>query len=595
MAEPAVVLPLSKRRLLDELTAGLDAQALAWVSGYAAGLAANGGAGLNEVALPADAPAAEPALTVLYGSQTGNARRWAERIADDARSAGFAARLSSTGNYRVRDLARERRLLIVISTQGDGEAPDDALDFMEFVAGKRAPRLESLDYAVLALGDSSYPEYCATGRKLDARLAELGATCFAKRADCDLDIDGVAGPWWEAALAELRKRDPTPRVAPLHTATVTPLRRESAHDRTYPFAAEVLSNQRITGRGTGKDVRHLELSLAGSGLRYRPGDSMGVWHRNPRVVVEAILDTLKLSGDEPVTHVGDTLPLRRWLAEKREITRLTGPVLAAHAERSSDSQLLALADSQGSERARILNDYQPLDLFRRWSASWKAEELVASLAPMTPRLYSIASSPAIAEDEVHLTVARVAYERFDTRHCGAASAHLCAVEEDSSVAVYLEENPRFHLPEDGARDVIMIGVGTGIAPFRAFVQERAEIGATGRNWLFFGARHFHSQFLYQLEWQHWLKNGNLSALDLAFSRDSAERVYVQHRLAEKGRAVYDWLEGGAQLYVCGAIAMEKAVSAALRRIAAEQLGGSEAAGEWLSELRRDGRYLRDVY
>lgn len=596
MAEPAVFLPAAKRRLLDELAEGLDAQALAWVSGYAAGLAARGVAALrNDVAAPASATDSAPAFTVLYGSQTGNARRWAERMASESRDAGFAVTLANVDDYKPCDLAKLRNVVFAISTQGDGEPPEDALDFMEFLLGKRAPRLENLRYAVLALGDSSYPEFCAAGRRLDERLQTLGAQRFAERADCDLDIEALAAPWWKQTLEKLRDRAPAMEPA-THVANVTPLRRSPVHDREHPFAASVLVNQRITGRESAKDVRHLELSLAGSGIKYRPGDSIGVWQRNPPAAVDATLHALGEDGDRVVAHNGEEYPLRHWLSAKREITRLAKPLLAAHAKRSGNAELHRLLGADGRrELPRFLDTHQPIDLLRQWPAGWSASDWIGALPPLTPRLYSVASSPVVSDEEVHITVARVAYERFGALHIGAASEYLCASAEESRVAVYVEENPRFRVPADGSRDIVMIGAGTGVAPFRAFVQERERTGARGRNWLFFGAQHFHSQFLYQSEWQRALKKGQLHRLDPAFSRDQEKRLYVQHRLVEYGHEVFAWIEGGAHCYVCGAIAMEKDVRSALCTVAAEQLGSEERGAEWFSELRRAGRYSRDVY
>lgn len=584
--------------LLDALTSGLDREALIWVSGYAAGMAARA----ETPASPAVAEAAErrpsPRLTVLYGSETGNARRTADRFAKDAEAAGLSVALTSTGEYAVRDLKKERYLLVVISTHGDGEPPDDALDFVEALNGKKAPRLDQLHYGVLALGDSSYPEFCATGRLVDQRFSALGASRLVERGDCDVDIETVAGPWWENALGrardELRQEDG--EHGPASVTRLRPATRER-HDRDHPFHAELLTNQPLTTDGTGKDVRHVELDIEGAGLAFEPGDSLGVWHRNPPAVVDAVLAATDLDGKREVDAGEGARPLARILAERCEITRLTRAFLERHAGRCDDS---ALAELLSADRRRdcaaFLNDHQLIDLLQRWPAAWTAEELVASLPELTPRLYSIASSIKAIDDEVHLTVERLAYQSAGFEHLGAASNHLAGLDGDDTVAVYLEPNKRFRLPADSDRDIIMVGPGTGVAPFRAFVQERIEVGARGRNWLFFGARHFRTQFLYQLEWQRALKTGSLHRLDLAFSRDQAEKVYVQHRLAERGRDVFAWLEEGAHFYVCGAIAMEKDVREALVDLVQRHGAmNTERAREYVAELRRQGRYSRDVY
>lgn len=588
---------LSERQtqLLHALSAELAPSGLLWASGFLAGRAAQGE--LLVAANEAPAAHAQATLTVLYGSQTGNARRLAERFAREGEAAGLRVRLVDAADYAPRDLKDERYLLVVISTQGDGEPPDGARGFVEFIAGRRAPRLEALKYAVLALGDSSYPDFCTIGRQVDERLAALGAQRLRERGDCDLDIDTVANPWWGAALELARTELAQP--AAHHGATVIPLRRPAApaHGRDQPFAAPLLANQRITARDTDKDVRHVELSLEGSGLHYEPGDALGVWHVNPPGLVQAVLDVLQLDGDAEVAHKDQTRPLREWLGRERELTGLARPFLQQHAERAGHSDLhAALAEGAREPLAALLASHQLIDVLRRYPARWSADELVAALRPLAPRLYSIASSPALAEGEVHLTVARVAYDAFGLPHLGAASNHLAGLDEDASVPVYVEENRHFRLPQDGARDVIMIGPGTGVAPFRAFVQHRQALGATGRNWLFFGAQHAHSQFLYQLEWQQALKEKALHRIDLAFSRDQAEKLYVQQRLREHGAEVYDWLQGGAHLYVCGGTDMGRQVHAALRDVVVPHLqGDAERADEYLAQLQRDGRYCRDVY
>jgi sulfite reductase (NADPH) flavoprotein alpha-component len=385
-------------------------------------------------------------------------------------------------------------------------------------------------------------------------------------------------------------------------ASVTPLRAHSPAamapwSRERPFAAAVLANQRIVARGADRDVRHVELSLEGSGLAYEPGDALGVWPVNPPVVVDAVLAAAALDGDALVTHEGRSLPLRDWLARERELTRLARPFVALHAERSRDADLnRLLAPDRASELAAFLRERQPLDLLHEQPHAWDAQSLVAALRPLAPRLYSIASSHLAVGDEAHLVVGVVDYEAFGMRHHGSASRHLADAGDDAHASVYIEPNERFRLPVDRTRDIIMIGPGTGIAPFRGFVQERRETGATGRNWLVFGNRHFHSEFLYQAEWQEALRDGSLHRLDLAWSRDGAV-TYVQHRLREHGRELYARLEGGAHVYVCGdATRMAKDVHAALLDVFVEHGGlDRERAEERLSQLATEGRYARDVY
>ena len=602
----ALPTPLSPERsaLLAQLAAGADASGLLWASGYLAGLARSLDA---PVIAPAPATAVAPA-TIIYGSQTGNARRAAEALHAKLDAAGLPARLLRADAYSTRELANERLLYLVISTQGEGDPPDDAIGLSEFLLGRRAPKLPQLQFAVLGLGDTSYADFCGIARKLDARLVELGATRVQTLGEADLDIDIVAAPWREQALAHARELlKPAPAT---HLATVTPLRPHAlpAWSQDKPFVAEVLANQRITGRefrnigfrkygAVDKDVRHLELSLQGSGLAYEPGDALGIHHRNPDPLVDAVLAATKLDGDALVARDGESLALAEWLRDKRELSRIGRPLLASVAERGAHAELARLLEAQDkSGLAAVFDTHQLIDVLRRWPAGWDADALVAALRPQAQRLYSIASSRKRVGEEAHLTVDALRYQAHGFEHLGAASGFLASLEEGGSLPVYIEPNERFRVPADASRDIIMIGPGTGVAPFRGFVQERAETGAAGRNWLLFGARHFNTGFLYQAEWQDALAKGELHRLDLAFSRDQADRIYVQQRLREAGRDVYDWLQGGAHLYVCGAIAMGKDVHAALLEIVAAHNGGdTEAASDYLSSLQREGRYARDVY
>ncbi|GAB3747686.1 diflavin oxidoreductase [Lysobacter olei] len=651
LSAPPSLLTQAQATLVEQLTTSLDGAGLWWLSGYAAGLARTHAlAPLRPVVVASpDAPPA-PTLTIVYGSQTGNAKRIAESLGQQLEAADLNVRVLRADAYPTRELKQERYLAVVISTQGDGDPPDDARGFVEFLTGKRAPRLPDLQFAVLGLGDSSYPQFCAIGRRLDERFAELGATRWLERGDADLDVETVATPWLAKALTAAA--DALKPQAPL--ATVTPLRPLAAatgdFTRDNPFHAELLANQRITGRNrdgspSAKDIRHIELSLEGSGLQYQPGDALGVWPQNPPRLVEAVIATLSLDGEQIVQHAGQALPLREWLSSRRELTRLSRPFLVAHAALAQDASLnQRLAGDQAGGLADLLANHQLIDLLREHPAAWTADAMVASLRPLMPRLYSIASSPRVVGEEVHLTVAHIEYRvesgtgdvgadgvngtntadgsAFDTPagvgashrdhdlRWGAASNFLARAAEGERLPVFIEHNDRFRLPADGGRDVIMIGPGTGVAPFRGFVQERASSGASGRNWLFFGNPHARTDFLYQSEWQDALKHGHLHRLDLAFSRDAIaslnhggaseqapRKTYVQDRLREHGAEVYAWLEGGAHLYVCGdATRMAKDVHATLLALIAEHGGKSaDEAADYLNALQAQGRYARDVY
>lgn len=593
-------LPQSKHTLITQLTDGLEPGALTWLSGYFAGAAQAQQAEpfAQEAINLAAAPEASTSqrLTILYGSQTGNAKRVAESLSERIAGQGIEVRLVRADRYATRELKDERMLYIVMSTQGDGDPPDDSLAFVEFLNGRRAPKLQQLKYAVLGLGDSSYPFFCGIAQSLDQRLSQLGAQRLHETGLADLDIDTVAQPWRDAAVAlavqTLNQTEP-------HKASITPLRPKAAvATREHPYQAEVLLNQRITGRDSQKDIRHIELSLEGSHITYQPGDALGIWPTQSPTLVSRVIEALGLDENETITLTDVTHPLSEWLQHHRELTVLTRPFLVAHAQRSDSSELSALLQQENAAALRdLLENRQLIDVLHKWPAAWTAPDLIAALRPLTPRMYSIASSRQAVDDEVHLTLAHVHYTHEDQERWGVASHFLSDLGEGDTVPVFVEENERFRPPADTARDIIMIGPGTGIAPFRAFIQERSAVGATGRNWLFFGNPCFDSDFLYQTEWQRALQEGSLHRLDVAFSRDQPEKVYVQHRLQQHARELYEWIQGGAHVYVCGdATRMAKDVQQTLLSIAQEQGGLDPAqAKAWLDQLAAQGRYARDVY
>lgn len=585
-------LPADRLARLQAAVGDLDTHALNWASGYLAALAS------ERQRTGAPVSTATVRATVLYASQTGNGRRVAQRLGSRLEAAGLAATVVSAADYPTRQLAQERLLYLVASTHGDGEPPDDARALMDLLQGRRAPRLESLTYSVLALGDSSYPQFCATGRVLDERLEALGARRLVSRVDCDVDIDLRAVPWIEQVVELARQELGSAGAAP--SAVIVPFvaPAPALASREAPLEVELVANQRLTARGAERDVRHLEFALPARGFEYEPGDAIGLVTPNPSTLVDEILAATRLDGST-VVSVGDTsAPLAEWLRERREIARVGRPLIERLAQLTASTALAeALQPGQSTALRSILKEQQVADLLTRHPAEWDAEALLRALNPMAPRLYSVASSRASVGDEAHLTVAVVEYRHGGQRRLGPASWHLATRAAGARLRAFVEPNPRFRLPSDPGRDVIMIGPGTGVAPFRGFVQQRAAEGARGRNWLVFGARHRERDFLYQLEWQTALKRGELARLDVAFSRDSARKVYVQDRLREHGQELYRWLEDGAHLYVCGdAERMAPDVNEALVDIVASHGGRSrEDALEYVSELARTRRYARDVY
>lgn len=586
--------PLSEPQLsqLQLALKDLSPTQTAWVSGYLAGISQAPG-GQSQTLEPVAQPAGR--LTILFGSQTGNAKGLAEELFEQAQAQGIAARLLNMSDYKSKELKTETHLLIVASTNGEGEAPDDAVVFHEFLASKKAPKLTALKYSICALGDSSYEFYCQTGKEFDERLAALGAEAIVARADCDVDYDEPALAWSEQALAVVKESlvETTGSVA---VPVSAPAQLANKFSKKHPFKTELLVNQKITGRFSAKDIRHFEIALADSGINYQAGDALGIWFKNDPVLVDTILEQLELDGRDPVTVGGEQYSLRYALIHSFELTQSYPSFVEAYATISDSKKLAKLLNDKGALR-NYCYGRQILDVIGEKKAKLSAEQLIASLRRLTPRLYSIASSPNEAEGEVHLTVAVVDYHQNGEQRIGGASGFLHRLEEGGEVEVFVEHNDNFRLPVDDSTPVIMVGPGTGIAPFRAFVQERDVREASGDNWLFFGNQHFTDDFLYQTEWQDYLKSGLLTKMDVAFSRDQAEKVYVQDRLRENAAELYAWLQNGAHVYVCGdADKMAKDVNEALIDIVAEQgqLARS-AAEEYVAELRRNKRYQRDVY
>jgi sulfite reductase (NADPH) flavoprotein alpha-component len=619
-------IPDDRRDQLQQLATELNREQLMWLSGYFAGAAAVAPSSIPAfqpnllggqarahaqpaaptaftpaATAPAAAAVAAPSLTIISASHTGNGRKISEKLLAAVQALGVQARMVKAGDYQPREIAREKLLYIVISTHGDGDPPDEARGLYEFLGTKRAPQLPELQYSVLALGDSSYPKFCEAGRIVDERLAKLGAKRLLPRVDCDVDFEKLAKTWSDDALVRVRevadKFKPAggPAFAAAPAAAAAPAIAELK--REQPATAEVLANQRIVGRGALREVRHVELSFPGLGNLYKPGDALGIVHRNPEPAIEAVLKATKLDAAASVTHEGKTHALLEWLRNERELTRIARPLLTAIADRSKADLSELLDPRNPAALTKLTATAQVADVLAKYPAEWTPEALVAALRPVHGRVYSIASSPAAVGDEAHLTVAVVGSDTDRKLLAGAASHFVVNTPVDSNVQVWIERNERFRVPADGARDIIMIGPGTGVAPFRGFVQEREAMGATGRNWLFFGGRSLYHDFLYQLEWQQALKRNALHRLDVAFSRDQERKIYVQHRLREAGKDLFAWLSNGACLYVCGdATAMAPDVHAALLDVVREQ-GGMDAddAQAWVADLTADGRYLRDVY
>lgn len=593
---PSNLLPLNPEQMarLQAATTDFTPTQLAWVSGYFWGV-------LNQhsgAAAAAPAPAVEvPSITLLSASQTGNARRVAEALRDDLQAAQLNVKLVNAGDYKFKQIASEKLLIVVTSTQGEGEPPEEAVALHKFLLSKKAPKLEGTAFAVFGLGDTSYEFFCQSGKDFDSRLAELGGERLLDRVDSDVEYQGAAAEWRTRVVDVLKARAPAATPAQLATSGAVNDIHTSPYTKEAPLTATLSVNQKITGRDSEKDVRHVEIDLGDSGLRYQPGDALGVWYQNDPALVKELAELLWLKGDEPVSVDGKTLPLAEALTWHFELTVNTGNIVENYATLTRSETLLPLVGDK-AQLQHYAATTPIVDMVRFSPAQLDAQALIDLLRPLTPRLYSIASSQAETENEVHVTVGVVRYEIEGRARAGGASSFLAdRVEEDGEVCVFIEHNDNFRLPANPQTPVIMIGPGTGIAPFRAFMQQRAAEGAEGKNWLFFGNPHFTEDFLYQVEWQSYVKEGVLSRIDLAWSRDQQQKVYVQDKLREQGAELWRWINDGAHIYVCGdANRMAKDVEQTLLEVIAE-FGAmdAEAADEFLSELRVERRYQRDVY
>ncbi|AGB81113.1 sulfite reductase (NADPH) flavoprotein, alpha-component [Serratia sp. FGI94] len=597
-APPTSLLPLTPEQLsnLQAAIGDYSPTQLAWLSGYFWGM-------VNQqpgaVALPAaPAAAAAPSITIISASQTGNARRLAEQLRDDLLAAKLSVNLVSAGDYKYKQIAQERLLIVVASTQGEGEPAEEAVALHKFLHSKKAPKLNETAFAVFGLGDTSYENFCQSGKDFDAKLAELGAERLVERVDADVEYQDLATAWRKQVVTVLKDRAPTESVAPgVLAGGAVDLLDSSPYSKEQPLTAQLAVNQKVTGRNSDKDVRHIEIDLGDAGLRYQPGDALGVWFDNDPALVDELVQLLWLKGDETVEVDGKTLSLSDALRSYYELTQNTTPIVEKYAALARDEKLLALVADKAALQ-QYAHNTPIVDMVRQAPVELSAEQLLGLLRPLTPRLYSIASSQAETENEVHVTVGVVRYDIDGRARAGGASSFLAdRLEEDGDVRVFIEHNDNFRLPANPDTPVIMIGPGTGIAPFRAFMQQRDADGAGGKNWLFFGNPHFTEDFLYQVEWQRYVKDGLLTRIDLAWSRDQQHKVYVQDKLREQGAEVWRWIQQGAHIYVCGdANRMAKDVENTLLELVAEHGGmDAEQADEFLSELRFERRYQRDVY
>lgn len=567
-----------------------------WLTGYLSVVPATAVVPVIDTAEEVKVIATEPqSATILYGSQTGNAQSLAEKLGKELRDAGVEATVLAMSAFKTNQLKKLTNLFIITSTHGEGTPPDNAIQFHEFLYSKRAPKLENIQYSVLALGDSSYEFFCKTGADFDEQLAKLGAQRIVPRVDCDLDYDDLAAGWFENVKNALVT------VAPAtvsQTSVVTKDPSSTQYLKKNPFYAEVLEKINLNGRGSNKATYHVELSLEESGLTYAPGDSIGILPENDEQLVRLLIEALGFQQEEIVQVDEQAVPLGEVLQRKLEITVLSKPLLQKIQNFTVNSDLAELLQDDQKWKDYVYGR-DLLDVVRSFGPfSWNAQQFVELLRKIPARLYSIASSQEANEEEAHLTIGKVSYETDGRDRLGVCSGQIAErIEIGQKLPIYIHANPNFKLPQDDNIPIIMIGAGTGIAPFRSFVEERAARGAEGKSWLFFGDQHFVTDFLYQTDWQGWVKDGALTNLTTAFSRDGEEKVYVQHRLQEHAKELYEWIEQGAVIYVCGdEKTMAADVDKTLHAIIAEQgAKAAEQAAEYINNLKQQQRYQRDVY
>jgi len=602
-SEQNSILPFNndQKKLVDDLINSFNEQQLSWFAGYLSGISLPKANQTNtKFALANNSNQSQTPITILVGSRTNNGTSIAKKLKSAAESKGFLVRLEDLNDYSLSKLKDEKFVLVIVSTHGEGVPPIAAEGFYDYIHGKRAPKLDNTKFAVLALGDRSYTHFCKTGKDVDKRLEELGAERMYSRIDCDVDFQTIADSWIKGIISKLLGQNGNSSLLLTNTKenekqTNSEIK-EAVYSKLNPFKTRLLDKIKLNGRGSDKETLHYEISLENSGLIYEPGDALGIYPINSSKLVNELLELLKINSLSEAYIGENKISIEEALRHNYELTTITPDVISKYNEYAkSDKLSLILKDS--SKLTKYIAGCDLVDLVTEFPASLSAENLVGTLRKLQPRLYSIASSYKAHPGEVHLTVSTVRYKNSRYKE-GACSSYLSdRLNQDQEIAVYLEKNLEFKLPVDSNTPVIMIGPGTGIAPFRSFLQEREAEGAKGKNWLFFGERNFSTDFLYQTELQSYHKKGLLNRLNVAFSRDTEKKVYVQHKMSEHSKEFYSWLENGAYVYVCGDMKnMWKDVNQTIVEIIAKEGGQSlEDSHEYVKQLKKSRRYQVDVY
>lgn len=586
--------PLNEQQLgaLSGLSAGLNREQLLWINGYFQGLLATT-SGIQPVNSVIQEKSSKK-LTILYGTHTGRSKTIAGKLTEKLANSGVEAKAIALDEYKTRQLASETNVVFIVSTHGEGEPPAMAEDFHAFITGKRSPKLPGLNYAVVALGDKSYKLFCKTGIDIDQALTQSGAKAILPILKLDVDFEDDVDRWINQFASIFAETEASSTSAGEIVSTVAKVQE---YTRRNPFQATVIDKVKITGRDSDKEVYHVELSLEGSGITYEPGDSAGILASNPTVLVDEILKFKGFDSSETVTIKEGDFSLKEALSNYLEITVLTRDVIQNYFEKSRHPKLQEVIENE-EKLDQYLYGHDVLDLLEEFPTDFTAQQLVEILRSFPARLYSISSSQLAVGEEVHITVSKVRYSHNGRERSGACSTYLAdQIEPDSLVSVFIEKNPAFKLPENEETPVILVGAGTGVAPYRAFLQHREASNQKGKTWLFFGERRFSSDFLYQLEWQKLIKDGYLEKIDVAFSRDQEQKIYVQHRLIEQQKEIFEWLNKGASIYLCGDMKqMARDVQKALLQIFETEGGmNEEKAIEFLKKLKKEKRFQTDVY
>lgn len=560
----------------------------AWLNGFLAGMYSGAPGEGGAAAAPATP------VSILFGSQTGTAETLCKKAAKQLKAANCEPKILDMGEVSVEELAMIENLLIITSTYGEGEPPDNAMSLHEALMGDAAPSMATVNYSVLGLGDSSYPDFCQCSKDFDTRLEALGAKRVAPMVEVDGDPDDLF-PEWLKAVSEVLGEAGAAAAAPVEEDDDSD---EPEFTKKNPFPAKLLKTENLNQEGSSKATHHIEISLEGSGLEYQVGDALGVYPENSAILIgEIIREAGLLPSEEAPLPDGTVDTIFAALRFHYDIANLNETFLKACARLSKSDELRAIvADSEKIKE--YSNGRSIIDPIVEFEVKFPTPEyFVATLKPLAPRLYSISSSPKAHPGEVHLTVGKVTYETHGRQRGGVCSTYLAAHNTVSPVKVYMHENKAFRLTENDDAPAIMIGPGTGIAPFRAFLEEREARSAKGKNWLFFGDQHLATDFLYQDQITDWMKSGLITKLDTAFSRDQAEKVYVQDRILENAEEFYAWLEEGGSIYICGdASRMAKDVDKAIHK--AVEIAGAKSADEakaYIEAIKKEKRYLRDVY